>query len=189
MAVLFSALFQLYSLQAKGQSALMIVSVRAATLVDKDVAELYVGLLRRVAPELRKNLMIEICQVPKDAAPSSLVSAIETLALLVRAYAFDVGLLSAGSYARQFPKLHACGFDSSSAHVPEAEQARLMKKFADHHHATGLKTYVRGVNARSVFDGAVACGFSYISGPLMKPLQKAAFAVQKLSQDAFGQSN
>jgi hypothetical protein len=181
MAVLFAALFQLYTMHAKGVNGIAVVPVRVSTLADKDASELYMGLLRRVSAEVRKNLLIEVCNVPKETAPPSLVAAVETISQFARAFVFETGLLSFSAYGKQFPKLHACGYDSGDAHLNDAEQARLMKKYADHYGGAGVKVFAKNVTSPQIVETAVQSGFTYISGPAVRPAQKACFPVQKLA--------
>jgi hypothetical protein len=180
LVALFGAAFQMYSMQSKGQVALVAVPVRASSLVDKEVSELYMGFLRRLSPEVRKCLILEVTGVPKDSAPASLTGAVEAARLLVRAVMFETGLLAYADFARHFPRLHAAGFDSGDAHLPDAEQARLMKKYAEHYQKAEGKAYVKNVSAPAVFDAAAALRFAYVSGPVIRPAQKACFAAQKL---------
>lgn len=180
VAALFSACFQIYAMQSKGQNGLMIVPVRATTLADKDVLEIYTGLLRRLSPEVKKNLMIEMKGMSKDSVPSHIVAAITGLALQLRGFVFETGILTYADYSRNFPKLHACGFDVSEGRLSEEEQIRLIKKYADHYNKLGIKTYIKGVAQPPVLAAAVASGFFYISGTHIKPLQKSCFTLQKL---------
>lgn len=182
MASFFAAAFHLYSMQAKGQNALAVVTVRMATLVDKDAADLYIALLRRLSPEVRKNLIVEVRNLPKDSAPTSLVNAVEALSQFVRAFVFETGILSYPDFSRQFPKLHAAGFDSADVLVGDHEQVRHMVKYAETYKAGGVKAYVKNVSSIFVLNAAVKDGFAYISGPLIRPSQKTPFPAQKLAQ-------
>jgi hypothetical protein len=186
LAAFFASVFQLCSMHAKGQNALVVIPVRAATLMDKDIADLYFAVLGRLPPDTRRNIVLDVKGMPKDGAPISIVSALDTAARLVRAYIFETGLLSYPDFSRQFPKLYAAGFDSGDVHLGEHEQVRHMTKYAAHYKATNAKACVMKVSSRHVFDAALREGFAYISGTLIRPAQKAGFAVQRLAPAEIG---
>ena len=180
LAVLFAACLELEKMQAKVHMALIVVPVRMATLANNEALDLYLNLLRRLNPEIRKNLIIEVKNLPKDTVLTHLVIATNSLSELVRAFVFETGMLSYADYGRSFAKLHACGFDLSESRLDENEQTRLLKKYAAYYSNLGLKTYIKGVTNPRILDAAMQAGFAYISGILIKPQQKSYFPLQKL---------
>ncbi|MDD9900623.1 MAG: hypothetical protein OXT65_06555 [Alphaproteobacteria bacterium] len=179
LAALFHAVFQIYSIISKGAHTIIITPVRTSTLTDKRASELYTGLIRRISPEARKCLICNVVDVPKEAASITLSSAIDLLTQQVRACIFETGILTQANYLKQFPKLHACGFDSADALLSEHEQVGLMKKFTDHYHGAGIKCFVRNISSAYVLDAAIEGDCAYISGPIVKPSQKTAFPMSK----------
>jgi hypothetical protein len=186
LAALFSAVFQLCGMQAKGHNALIVFPVRVASLLDKDLAELYSTILRRLTPETRRNVIIDVKGMPKDGASSNLLAAVETFSQLSRAVTFETGLLSFPDFSRQFPKLFAAGFDSEDVGLGEHEQVRHIAKYGAFYKSAGVKAYVKNVASRHVFDAALKEGFTYISGRIIRPSQKSAFTVQKIAISEIG---
>ena len=183
LAVLFITVFQLYSMQSKGLNALAVVSVKVSTLLDKGVGELYMALLSRLSPEISKNLIVEIRSASFSA---NSVAVVEAIGRIAKAYVFETGLLSYTDFSKHYSKLHACGFDSSETRLGEVDQVRLIKKYADYYHGTGVKTYVKKVTSPVILEAAMKCGFTYISGPIIRPAQKSCFAAQKLTREEIG---
>jgi hypothetical protein len=181
LAGFFGAAFQLYSMQSKGASSLVVVPVRAATLADKETCDLWTALLKRMSPETRKNLIVEVRGAPKDVPPQSFSAAVNSIMQQARAVTFETGILAYADFTRNFPKLHACGFDSAEAHIGEHEQVRLMKKFGEHYAHAGLKPYVKNVSSPYVRDAALLHNYAYITGPVIRPGQKTCFPAQKLT--------
>ena len=181
LAMLFSACFQLYSLQSKGANSLAVIPVRTLTLLNNEIGELYIGLLRRNSPEIQKSVIIEITGLPKGTISPRLATALDKIQRCTRAVVFQTGLLAYNDYARLQNKPHACGFDSDDTHIGEHEQARLMKKYVDHYQVQGIKSMVKHVHSPFVFDAAIKNNFTYISGPFIRTAQKSGFTMQKMS--------
>jgi len=62
-----------------------------------------------------------------------------------------------------------------------AQQARLMKKYADFASSLNMKSYIRDIRNPETFRLAVEAKFSYIAGAAILPEQKTCFLTQKLS--------
>lgn len=180
LAMLFNAVFYLYSMMNKGQGALIIISCSLNMLQDKVVGELYMGILRRLGPEVRKNLIIEFKNVPKDSIPSHMVTLLDAVNQCVRAIIFETSLLTYRDYNKNVPKLHACGIDSAEGTFDENDQIRFLRKYAEFYNSKNLKTYIKNVSSMQVFKSAVECGFTYIASPLVRSARKDCFTAEKL---------
>lgn len=183
-ALLFSAVFQAYSVLSKGAQPLLVVPVRASSLNSKDFSELYATVLRKLAPGVQKSILIEFLSVPKDGMPPSLRAAIDAFAPLVRGYMFGTGPFAYADYHAAFPKLHGCSCDASDLRAQGDDARRLIKKYADHYSQKGVRTCIKSVNGPEIMEMAAKAEFSYIVGSAVLPPQKAAIPAQKMSLDA-----
>lgn len=187
IALLFNATMRLYALIVKKQASIVVLPVRLATLLDKDVAELYQKFLRLLPPEVQSNIILEIRQVPKDLFSEAQVAALESVRPYVKAFIFETSPLVYTDYRKKFPTLHATGFEVSGMFVklPASEQARLIKKYADFTSGLSLKSYIKDVRAPQIFKLAVEAKFSYVAGSAVLPEQKTCFLTQKVPLPSF----
>jgi hypothetical protein len=181
IAAFIACVFQACGMQTKGQNGIVVMPVRLTSLGDKDISELYAAVLRRLAPEVQRNIILCVKGMPKDSVPGRIVDVIEQMGKFTRACTFETGLLSYPDFSKQFPKLFAAGFDSVDVALGDQEQVFHMPKYAAYYKKAGVKTFVTEVSSKHVFASAIKEGFVYISGSFIRPAQKAAFAVQKLA--------
>lgn len=189
LVALFGAAFQLCMMASKGQNAIIITSLSASTLMANETSLLVRSLISRLPPAAQKNLILNVRDMPKDSAAPSLVSTIQMIEQSVRAVIFETGILSYPDFSRQFPKLHAAGFDSVGVRLSEHEQIHHMTKYSQTYAAAGVKAFIMNVNSVHVLDAAIGEGFTYVSGPLIRPAQKIFFPMQKLSRDSIGKTS
>ncbi|MFH1157403.1 MAG: hypothetical protein V1721_00725 [Pseudomonadota bacterium] len=180
LAALFGSCFHLYSMQSKNVQSLIVIPMRATSLNDKNFVELYLAFLRRLDSRIKRNIIFEIRNLPKDTIPATLRATIETLGFSSRACIFETGLLAYFDHRRNFPKVHACGFNAAEGNLPEDEKLRLIKKYAEHYAGFGVKTYIRSVADKKIMAAAAQAGFAYISGAIIDPVLKTPQDAKKL---------
>ena len=183
LALLFGSCMQLYTMQSKGRNGMVVLPVRFQTLADRDVCALYITILGNVSIEVKKSLIIEVRGTPKDSVPTGLVASLDTISRFVRAFVLETNAISFIDYGKSLPRLHACGFDCADAASGEGEKIRLLQKYAESCRQMGMKYYVTNIDSIDLLEAAVQSGYTYVSGPVIRPQQKLCWAVQKLSLD------
>ena len=186
LAALFGSCFQLYSMKSKNMQSMIVIPIRAASLNNENFVELYLTFLRRFDPKFKRSLIFEIWNFPKDNVPVTFKATIETLNLLSRAYIFETGFLTYCNYCKNFPKVHACGFNALEGNLLEDEKLRLIKKYAEQYAGFGIKTYIRSVANKKMLTTAAEAGFTYISGSIIGPASKKPQEIKKLPLSEIG---
>ncbi len=180
LASLFSSCFHLYSMQSKNVQSLIVIPIRITSLNDKNFVELYLTFLHRLDSKIKKNIIFEIKNIPKDNLPATLKETIKTLEISSRAYIFETGILTYFNHSKNFPKLHACGFNAAEGNLSENEKLRLTKKYAEQYAGFGVKTYIRFVDDKKTLATVVKAGFTYISGSIIGAATKTPYTTKKL---------
>lgn len=186
LAALFGSCFHLYSMQSKNVQSLIVIPIRITSLNDKNFVELYLTFLRRLDSKIKKNIIFEIKNIPKNILSTTIKATIETLGLSSRACIFETGLLAYFDHRKNFQKLHACGFNAVEGNIPEKEKLRLMKKYAEYYASLGIKTYVRSIADKKTLETATKAGFAYISGSIIGAATKTPQPLKKLPLSEIG---
>lgn len=179
LAMLFSSAVQLYYLNSKGQEGAILLPLRATTLGDETLADLYRSFLPRLSPAVAANLMLEIHGLPAERFTPGFSQSLGVVASAVKSCFFHTSVLTRHDYLQQFPVLHACGFSLAEKGLKReavAAQGRVYAQYYRHH---GIKTYVKDVDTEDMLGYARETGFTYIFGAAAGPLQKNACPLQK----------
>ena len=181
IAVLSAACLEMLRLSMKKEQALVVVPVRISTLQDKNLFDLYLAVLHKLTPEMKKDLIFEIKDAPRDHITPGIKILFESLAPFCRALIVDTGLLAHAHYDPAAAKIYACGFDIAGLKMKGDELIRLLTKYAEDFKKHGFKTYIKGVATQEVLMAAKRSGFSYLSGSAIRAPQKTCPSVQRLS--------
>ena len=159
---------------------MIVIPIHAASLNNEKFVELYLTFLRRFDPKFKRSLIFEIRNFPKDNVPVAFKSTIETLNLSSRAYIFETGPLTYCNHCKNFPKVHACGFNVLEGNLSEDEKIRLIKNYAEQYADFGIKTYIRSIDNKNMLTTAAEAGFIYISGSIIGSASKMPQEIKKL---------
>jgi len=180
LAALFSSCFHLYSMQSKNIQSLIVIPIRMTSLNDKNFVELYLTFLRRLDSKIKRNIIFEIRNFPKDNLHATLKETIKTLEISSRACIFETGILTYFNHSKNFPKLHACGFNAAEGNLSDDEKLRLTKKYAEQYAGFGIKTYIQFVSDKKTLAAVAKAGFTYISGSIIWAATKTPCTTKKL---------
>jgi hypothetical protein len=152
--------------------AFAVTSLHARTVGDDQTAAEFYASCEEVPEELRKRLMFEIVDV------DALCDTDEGLAIARKLAGLGAGVFGRTSIEKLTHKyftlmgLTAVGFDLADDKHSEAELMQLMEGVAEAAEKSKLSCYARGVTSISLTSAAVAAGFLYIEGGVVK--QKGA---------------
>lgn len=179
LAMLFSAAVQLYYLRSKGQEGVIMLPVRASTLADGALADLYRSFLPRLDPAVGHSIMLEVQDLSDQRVVPALAETINGLSNAVRSCVMQTSVLVRQNRLAEFPVLHASGFSIEEEGVPKADIAGQGRIYAMYYRNIGIKTYIKDVGSEDSLGYAREAGFTYIAGAALGALQKSAYALQK----------
>jgi len=179
LAMLFSAAVQLYYLRNKGQEGVIMLPVRAGTLMDAALADLYRSFLPRLDPAVGGGIMLEVQDLPSQRVVPALSETINSLSNAVRCCVMETSVLVRKNRLAEFPLIHASGFSLAEEGVAPGDMAGQGRIYAIYYRNIGIKTYIKGVGSEDALGYAQETGFTYIAGTALGELQKSAYALQK----------
>jgi hypothetical protein len=179
LAMIFSAAVQLYYLRSKGQEGVIMLPVRAVTLADAALADLYRSFLPRLDPAVGGSIMLEVQGLPEQRVVPALAETINGLSNAVRSCVMQTSVLARKNRLAEFPVLHATGFSLGEEGVAKPDIAGQGRIYALYYRNIGIKTYIKDVSSEDALGYAREAGFTYIVGPALGALQKSAYALQK----------
>lgn len=169
---LFAQCMQLSVMESKKVHAFGFLVLNYGTMMNKEAMDLVNAFMATLAPEVKKDLLLEVKGMPMGAPAPAFKTVLEKLAPHVKAYILDTGIFSKDKYGTTFPKLHATGFDVGGLSLPDVEIASLIRKYADTHKGQLQKFYIKGVSSPTILKIAKQTGFTYACGPAVHAAEK-----------------
>lgn len=170
VAMLGAGLRELVKLSSNQGQAIMVIPIYARSLLEKDIAELTVALLKKTPESLHKSIIFELRGMGKNQLPPTSKGYLQTISMLCRAVTVDTGILSQPDMEKEPFKIHAYGCDFYDVKLPPQEMMNLMKKYASTYTARGAKTFIKNLPNALAVEMAQKFGFTYISSPpLFRP--------------------
>lgn len=179
LAMLFSAAVQLYYLRNKGQEGVIMLPVRAGTLMDGALADLYRSFLPRLDPVVGGGIMLEVQELPGERVVPALAETINSLSNGIKCCVMETSVLVRKNRLAEFPLIHASGFSLDEEGIKPADMAGQGRIYAIYYRNIGIKTYIKGVGSDDALGYARETGFTYIAGTALGALQKSAYALQR----------
>lgn len=146
------------------QRRLLALPVHYSTLNDKNVLQLYLGLLGQVPEILRRAMVVELVGLPKGVLNSRMLEMSLMLKPLMRARIVCLGLDDPDFAAVSDGGYFAVGADLRGHPDPESKLIQRMEDFAEKASQHGLSTYIHGLDSLSLTTAAVCAGFHFIDG-------------------------
>lgn len=166
--VLGHAIRCLDMLIGKGHPVLMIVPVSFDTLSRENTLIPFVQEIARLKESLRHLMVLEIVGMPVDLSTFRIKDLTARLRTAARARMAQVPLDTPVKALRDAGLL-AVGFDCVDWPLKERDLLPAMDRFASDADKCGLQSFVYGLDTRSKASAAVAAGFGYIEGPIVRP--------------------
>ena len=171
MAAINAAHIQIATMLKNGQRALVMASIDVRVFVQPEVKDLLIMSLKKMSPEVRQLLVIEIRGIRGKKVPPKLADLLGTINVLCRSLVIDTGILSCPDFSRYNFKPFAYSFNYSEVRLPEEQRISLMKKYSKTYKALKAKTLIKNVPNKSLFFIAEKMGFTFLSGPMVFPPQ------------------
>ena len=181
----------LRKLIAANQRMLLCLPVHFDTLASNARRTEYIALCQRgIPPQGTKQLAFELTGVPAGVPTSRLLD----LSAALRRYGRGLLMRTAVDQI-QFRPSSECGvlgvgFENDAHGAPESRQIQDMERFAAAAKKTGLVAYVHGVPSISLTTAAIAAGFDFVDGDIVKSVvERPSSAYSFEMSDLFGRAN
>ena len=175
-------------LNSKGQ-AIIVVPIYARSLLEKEVAELFVALLKKTPEPIRKSMIFELRESGKNLLSPVVKGYLQTISLLCRALIVDTGILAQPNMDNESFKVHAYGCNFNDVKLPPQEMLNLMKKYAKTYKQRGAKSYIKNLPNYLAVEMAANMGFTYVNAPsVIRPRLSCPYAARLPLADVKAQS-
>ncbi len=163
------ALNKLHLLLDAGHKVLLVLPVHFSTVNHHDYFVAYQQRLRRVNPKLQKLVVQELVGIPRDINQHRIRETVTRLRQAARSVMARLPVSAGALPAWREAGVHAVGFEFADDQVPERMLLKGLDRFAERAEEAGLKKFVYGLDTRSAASAAVAAGFDYIEGNIVRP--------------------
>jgi hypothetical protein len=176
IALLARAATDLARAVAAGRRMVLILPVCFDTLTGSPSREQYLEFCRRVPPQARSLMVLQIRRIPVYAPRERLRDMQREIAGLLRSVIVTTDLRSQNLDCLLERGIHACAVRLPEG-ADDGHNIALMERFAEKMGAISRAAMIDGISSRATLCAAVSAGFTYISGPALQPDQKTPGAV------------
>lgn len=163
------ALTKLHLLLDAGHKILLVLPVHFSTVDRYDYFVPYQQRLRKLRDKSRQLVVQELVGIPADLNGDRIRETVTRLRQVSRSVMVRVSPPGSGLRAWRDAGVHAAGFEFMEGQTSEHALLKQLDGFAERADEAGLKKFVYGLTTRSAAAGAVAAGFDYIEGNIVRP--------------------
>lgn len=149
----------------KNAQAIVVVPIYIKSLIEKDVIDLIITLLKKAPEPIRKSMIFELRGMGQNQIPAVAKAPLQTISQICRALIIDTGILTQPDMEKEPFKIHAYGFSYNDVNLPPEQRLNLMKKYATTYKSRNTNTYIRNVPNILTMEKAQEFGFTYINAP------------------------
>ena len=170
IAVLQSALDVLTDMQTRKEQTLLIVPVRASTLYDRKMKDMFKIYCEYKIGAMNRHLVFMLTGLEERALKPPDIEHIRSFSIYCRSMIVDTPVRShdPGKYVNIRP--HAFGF-SARKFRSEQEYFDYIPGYADACDKIGVKSFLLNADTPSVMSAAIAAGFDYLEGSAIMPVE------------------
>jgi|GEM_PF-4259942 len=180
------ALRKLHLLLDAGHKVLLVLPVHFSTADRLDYYAPYQQRLRKLSEKQRRLVVQELVGIPADLNSYRIRETVTRLRQAARAVMARLPVTTTGLRAWRDAGVHAVGFEFTEGQASERGLLTGMNRFAERAEEVGLKKFVYGLTTTSAASAAVAAGFDYIEGTIVRgPVDSPAYVEPFESVDLF----
>ena len=180
------ALRKLYLLLDAGHKVLLVLPVHFSTVDHFDYYMPYQQRIRKLDEKQRLLVVQELVGTPPDLNSYRIRETVTRLRQAARSVMARVSPAASGLRAWREAGVHAVGFEFAEGQASERALLKRLDRFAERAEEAGLKKFVYGLATRSAASAAVAAGFDYIEGAVVRgPVESPAYVEPFESLDLF----
>ncbi|HEX9702064.1 MAG TPA: hypothetical protein VGA19_04375 [Rhodospirillales bacterium] len=180
------ALKKLHLLVGAGHKVLLILPVHFSTVDLNDYFVSYMQRVRNLGEKEKKLIVYEMTDVPRDAPAHRIRDTVTRLRQVARSVLVRVPLDGTKLAGWAETGIHAVGCECPPSQRSERSLMAKLDRFAGNADDIGIRKFVYGLSTRSAATAALAAGFDYIEGNVVRPPADSPTYVQPFeSQDLF----
>ncbi|MGH6661389.1 MAG: hypothetical protein ACREB6_07605 [Rhodospirillales bacterium] len=180
------ALRKLHLLLDAGHKVLLVLPVHFSTVDHFDYYMPYQQRIRKLDEKQRLLVVQELVGTPPDLNSYRIRETVTRLRQAARSVMARVSPAASGLRAWREAGVHAVGFEFAEGQASERALLKRLDHFAERADEAGLKKFVYGLATRSAASAAVAAGFDYIEGTIVRgPVESPAYVEPFESLDLF----
>lgn len=163
------ALDRLHLLLEAVHPVLLILPVHFATVDRHDCFAPYLQRMKGLPENKRKLLVLELIGTPRELPAGRIRGTVNRMRQVVRSVIVRVRPNEERLPHWKKADAHAVGFDCAEYPVPEKDLMKAYDRFTQRADKAGLRKFIYGLTTRSMATAAVAAGFEYIEGGIVRP--------------------
>ena len=163
----------LSAILAQGRKLLIGVPVHFDTLAANSMRLDYLKLAEAIPPPARRLVIFELVEIPSGVPQGRMREVVAVLKRNARAVIADVGLQAAEVAAFRDVGVLSIGGEVTSRTGPESTIIEQMQRFVVATEKANLSAFVHGLRSISLTSSAVAAGFRYIDGDMVRSVVDA----------------
>jgi len=180
------ALQKLHLLLDAGHKVLLVLPVHFSTVDHFDYYMPYQQRIRKLDEKQRLLVVQELVGTPPDLNGYRIRETVTRLRQAARSVMARVSPGASGLRVWREAGVHAVGFEFTEGQASERALLTRLDRFAERADEAGLKKFVYGLATRSAASAAVAAGFDYIEGTVVRgPVASPAYVEPFESLDLF----
>ncbi|MBI2585682.1 MAG: hypothetical protein HYW28_07390 [Rhodospirillales bacterium] len=180
------ALRKLYLLLDAGHKVLLVLPVHFSTVNHFDYYMPYQQRIRKLDEKQRLLVVQELVGTPPDLNSYRIRETVTRLRKAARSVMARVSPAASSLRVWREAGVHAVGFEFTEGQASERALLKRLDRFAERAEEAGLKKFVYGLATRSAASAAVAAGFDYIEGTVVRgPVESPAYVEPFESLDLF----
>jgi hypothetical protein len=180
------ALRKLHLLLDGGHKVLLVLPVHFSTVDRLDYYVPYEQRIRKLDDKQRTLVIQELVGTPPDISGYKIRETVTRLRQVARAVMVRLSPAATGLRVWRDAGVHAVGFEFMEGQAPERALLARLDRFAELADEADLKKFVYGLATRSAASAAVAAGFDYIEGSVVRgPVDSPAYVEPFESLDLF----
>lgn len=180
------ALQKLHLLLDAGHKVLLVLPVHFSTVDHFDYYMPYQQCIRKLDEKQRLLVVQELVGTPPDLNSYRIRETVTRLRKAARSVMARVSPAASSLRAWREAGVHAVGFEFTEGQASERALLKRLDRFAERAEEAGLKKFVYGLATRSAASAAVAAGYDYIEGTVVRaPVDSPAYVEPFESLDLF----
>jgi hypothetical protein len=180
------ALRKLHLLVDAGHKVLLVLPVHFSTVDRLDYYVPYQQRLRKLGEQQRRLVVQELVAIPADLNRYRIRETVTRLRHAARAVMARVPVSSGNLRAWGEAGVHAVGFEFTEEQASERGLLAGLDRFAERAEEAGVKKFVYGLATASAASAAVAAGYDYIEGTIVRgPVDSPTYVQPFESIDLF----
>lgn len=180
------ALQKLHLLLNAGHKVLLVLPVHFSTVDHFDYYMPYQQRIRKLDEKQRLLVVQELVGTPPDLNNYRIRETVTRLRQAARSVMARVSPVASSLRVWREAGVHAVGFEFTDGQASERALLKRLDHFAERADEAGLKKFVYGLATRSAASAAVAAGFDYIEGTVVRgPVESPAYVEPFESLDLF----